>query len=149
MVELIIVSAAVVALAVLAVPAYNDYTVRAKVAECIAAAEVPKDLVSRYYLTSGRWPRTALEAGIDSSLAAYQEGLSDYCRLFYYITGNGDFAIWVDTGAIDSTLTGTQIIPVMSPVANPGSVNWFCTHGGTGSNALKYLPAGCRGDNIF
>ena len=42
LIELMIVIAIVAILVALAVPAYRDYTIRAKVAECVNGAAVPK-----------------------------------------------------------------------------------------------------------
>ena len=48
LIELMIVIAIVAILVALAVPAYSDYSIRAKVSECIAAAAVPKINISEY-----------------------------------------------------------------------------------------------------
>jgi prepilin-type N-terminal cleavage/methylation domain-containing protein len=150
LIELMIVIAIISILVSLAVPAYKDFTIRAKVAECISATAVPKVQISEFYQSVGRWPQNASEAGIDQTLNAYNSNVSQLCRMYFYNPGQGDFAIWVDTNAIDTSMASTRIRPVMSPVdENFGAVNWNCTRGDTHANALKFLPASCRVDNIY
>jgi len=134
LIELMIVIAIVAILVALAVPAYRDYTVRAKVTECIAAAAVPKIQISEYKQTVGHWPQSAAEAGIDSLMNALQHDISKYCHLIFYlgsgfsggggILSGGSFLIWVNTDAMDAGLSGFQIAPVMSPVEGAGGVDW-------------------------
>ena len=64
LIELMIVIAIVAILVALAVPAYQDYTIRAKVGECINAAAVPKLSISEYYETVGTFPADLDEAGM-------------------------------------------------------------------------------------
>ncbi len=150
LIELMIVIAIVAILVMLAVPAYNSYTIRAKVTECIHAAAVPKLSITEFRQTTGRWPSTATEAAIDQSFAAFIAQLSHYCHIFFYNNGEGDFGIWVDSAEVDASLEGLLIIPVMSPVVNSsGNNDWYCTYGFTSSIAIKYLPSTCRVDNIF
>ena len=150
LIELMIVIAIVSILVTLAVPAYKDFTVRAKVIECISMATSPKLQISEFFQVLNRWPDNAAEAAIDQSFAAFSNGLSNYCRIFFYNDGNGDFAIWVNSQAINSNLADGRIIPVLSPVANlNGNINWVCTRGFTDITALKYLPSSCRGTNMF
>ena len=65
LIELMIVIGIVAILVALAVPAYNDYTIRSKVAECINGAAVAKIGVSEYRQTLGAWPPSMEEAGLD------------------------------------------------------------------------------------
>jgi prepilin-type N-terminal cleavage/methylation domain-containing protein len=58
LIELMIVIAIVAILVALAVPAYKDYTVRTKVAECINGAAVPKLAISEFYESMAAWPGT-------------------------------------------------------------------------------------------
>jgi type IV pilus assembly protein PilA len=150
LIELMIVIAIVAILVALAVPAYQDYTIRAKVSECINMAAIPKVQVSEFWQTMGRWPANANEAGIVTP-ASSSSSLTEYCTIFYYNNSQGDFAIQVDTAAISSSLAGMTIIPVLSPVLNgpSGNIDWECTYGGTDPDAFKYLPSTCRDDNIF
>jgi type IV pilus assembly protein PilA len=146
LIELMIVIAIVAILVTLAVPAYQDFTIRAKVTECISATAPPKIQISEYYQTMGRWPLTASEAGIEESLPK----VSSFCRMMFYNEGLGDYAIMIDSAALGAHVASIDILPVMSPIEEAtGAVNWRCTRGTTAVDGLKYLPSSCRGPNIF
>ena len=144
LIELMIVIAIVAILVALAVPAYRDYTIRAKVAECVNGAAVPKLNVSEYRETVGIYPSTGDLAGTSSPA-----GRSEYCTNFNLTgTTDGIFEILTDETAIDGSLTAGDIEPRMVPQLNgSGGVDWFCQKGNTIDAALKYLPSTCRGDN--
>ena len=61
LIELMIVIAIVAILVALAVPAYQDYTIRAKVAECVNAAAVAKLNISEFRETTTQLMKTRLE----------------------------------------------------------------------------------------
>jgi Tfp pilus assembly major pilin PilA len=146
-----VVVAIVSILVALAVPAYQDYTIRAKVTECINISAVPKTYIAEFQQTVGRWPANASEAGlITGTFPSSTITVSDFCRLYYYNNTQGDFAIWVNTDAIDASLAGQRIIPVFSPFINAsGGSDWTCSVGFTAVDLVKYLPTPCRVPNVF
>ncbi len=139
LIELMIVIAIVAILVALAVPAYQDYTIRAKVAECINGAAVPKLQISEYRETVGDWPATAELAGIAST------GDSQFCDDFKdYVAGTGSFDIDIDEGAVGTP--GGTLEPRLTPFENAsGTIDWNCSRGDTAAADLKYLPSTCRG----
>ncbi len=145
LIELMIVIAIVAILVALAVPAYKDYAVRAKVAECINAAAVPKLAISEHRETSSptSWPADEQAAGADALT-----GDSQHCNGYIgYSNATGHFEINVDETAVGSA---AQIQPRMEPFENPdGSIDWNCTTGSTAATAVKYLPANCRDANSY
>jgi type IV pilus assembly protein PilA len=142
LIELMIVIAIVAILVALAVPAYQDYTIRAKVAECVNGAAVAKLSISEYRETVGAFPPTATEAG-----TTLPSGVSNYCLGWSYGPGVGEFNILVNEAAVDGSITG-QIEPEMFPVSSGGGgVDWFCHQGATATTNIKYLPSTCRGAN--
>jgi len=151
LIELMIVIAIVAILVALAVPAYQDYTIRAKVGECVNAAAVPKLSLSEYYETVGNFPANLIDAGMST------QGDSHYCDTYstYNTSGTGtasmvDFDIIVDEGANGVNCTGTcgQLQPRMyGTPTTAGGVDWRCARGGTAPADLKYLPSTCRGAN--
>ena len=140
LIELMIVIAIVAILVALAVPAYKDYTVRTKVAECINGAAVPKLAISEYYESMANWPGTTNAASV-----ATPAGQSQYCDGFdAYSTTTGAFAINVNETQVGAT--GSSIQPVLTPASNAqGGVDWRCSSGTTATADVKYLPASCRG----
>ena len=140
LIELMIVIAIVAILMALAVPAYNDYTIRSKIAECINGAAVAKIGVSEYRQTLGAWPPSMEDAGLEVA------GISHYCTtLKPYQSATGEFTIDVDETAIDSGLGPNSILPIMTPtLSSSGVINWNCARGTTPITSLKYLPSTCR-----
>jgi type IV pilus assembly protein PilA len=142
LIELMIVIAIVAILVALAVPAYKDYTIRAKVAECVNGAAVAKLQISEYRETVGSYPPNENSAGTTAPA-----GDSQFCDGWTYTANVGSFTILVDEPAIDTTITGA-IEPQMFPIDNGGGgVDWFCQQGGTAAANLKYLPSTCRAGN--
>jgi type IV pilus assembly protein PilA len=140
LIELMIVIAVVAILVALAVPAYNDYTIRSKIAECINGAAVAKMGISEYRQSFGAWPPTLGDAGLSES------GISRYCTgLTNYVPATGAFTIDVDEAAIDSTLAADSINPVMTPTERTsGFIDWNCGKGTMAAADLKYVPSTCR-----
>ena len=139
LIELMIVIAIVAILVALAVPAYQDYTIRAKVAECVNGAAVAKLQVSEYRETVGNWPADQNQAGMGGNA-----GVTNKCTGWTYSSTDGNFLINVDVNAVGAG-SGT-IAPVMTPNAlDSGGVDWLCEHGSTTDGNLKYLPSTCRG----
>ena len=139
LIELMIVIAIVAILVALAVPAYQDYTIRAKIVECINGAAVAKVQVSEYRQVLGAWPPSIVDAGLDGS------GISNYCNGFIsYTPATGAFTIDVNEAQVDPSLgdVSPQMTPAIVTVSN--MINWNCSRGTTPVGNLKYLPSTCR-----
>ena len=133
LIELMIVVAIIGILAAIAIPAYQDYTIRAQVSEGLNLAGGAKAAVTEYTQDRGVFPTDNTTAGL--SAAATIKGK--------YVGGvtvaNGIVSVRYSSGA---HTTITNDILIMTPTTNPGSVEWACT---STTIATKHLPAACRG----
>ena len=71
LIELMIVVAIIGILAAIALPAYQDYTIRAKVSECSGILAACKTGVSEYFASEGSLPTDASEAGCATTTTQY------------------------------------------------------------------------------
>ena len=139
LIELMITIAIVAILVAMAVPAYKDYSVRSKVAECINNATVPKVSISEYWQTLGAWPPNLEEAGIVNS------GISQYCDGYTSYNAASTSIFQIDVNEANVATPGGTIQPQMEGRGNPrGGVDWYCSRGATAPADLKYLPSTCR-----
>ena len=73
LIELMIVVAIIGILAAIAIPAYQNYTIRAQVTEGLSLADGWKTGISEYYAQNGTFPTTAqlTTAGLQASTGKY------------------------------------------------------------------------------
>ncbi len=133
LIELMIVIAIVGILAAVALPAYQDYTIRAKMSEPLALLGEGKTSVSEYYITNGRLPVDEDAAGIRTNID------TDIVASLNY-TNTGILTITLATG-INANVDG-QTFQLSLIDTSSGSPEWVCV---PGTLEPKYLPANCRG----
>jgi type IV pilus assembly protein PilA len=145
LIELMIVIAIVAILVTLAVPAYQDYVVRAKVAECISGAAPIKLEIYEYRELVGSWPPDA-----NAARTAAPAGQSNYCVGFqHYKTVEGSFEINVNEAAVGvhpSREINVQLMPVLN--AQGRIDDWLCLSRHTEVANLKFLPSNCQCKDI-
>jgi type IV pilus assembly protein PilA len=130
LIELMIVVAIIGILAAIAIPAYSDYTKRAKVTELVTAASSCKASVSEYFQAEGAFPADLDTAGCSNTATDKITSLA--------LGANGVITV---TSAITG-VTGTYVlVPTEATPAGSGVLEWSCS---TSSIPSKYLPANCR-----
>ncbi|MEM1411937.1 MAG: pilin [Pseudomonadota bacterium] len=137
LIELMFVLAVVAILVALAVPAYNDYTIRAKVAEGLFMTAPAKVAVSEYFSATGELP-----PGGDHEAA----GFAPNSRSTYVesVDWHEDQRIEIE---FDEAALGlsTQLELGLDPEIVDGVLLWRCVQDENVSNDnLRYLPASCR-----
>lgn len=139
LIELMIVVAIIGILAAVAIPAYQDYTVRARVTEGLSLASAGKTAVSEYFASRGELPPDNSTAG----MAAAAEIRGNNVRSVAIGTDGG-----AASGMIVVTFSGAPIDAstlILAPEASGGGVIWNCTAATAGGTLEgKYRPSSCR-----
>lgn len=129
--ELMIVIAIIGILAAIAIPAYQDYSTRAKITEGISLSASAKTAVGESFHATGSFPADNAAAG----MGAKGDIKGKYVKSVEVGTNGVITVTYNKVGPVadDSTL-------VLTPTDNSGSISWACTS----AIADRYLPAECR-----
>lgn len=131
LIELMIVIAILGILMAIAIPAYQDYAVRAKVSEGINLAGASKLAVAETYSSTGSFPASNASAGLPADTS---------------INGTYVSSVGTTNGVINITFNTKEAkisggILQLSATTAAGSVKWVCRHNTIDS---RYVPSECR-----
>ncbi len=137
LIELMIVVAIIAILAAIAIPAYQNYEIRAEVSEGLSLSEGAKTAVWDYMTDYGTYPSTNASAGLPmgTSIAGHYVSQVDVNGGAITIAYGGPDA----NGAIGKTAT-----LALSPTQSTGSVNWICKIPSGSTLSTEYVPSSCR-----
>ena len=126
LIELMIVVAIIGILAAIALPAYQDYTVRARVSEGLTVASSGKTVVSENYSND------------PASLLLCRGGT------FGVAAGAATITCAAATGALTITMDASAqgVALSLTPAFNAAGTDWTCAVAAAANN--KYVPAECR-----
>ena len=129
LIELMIVVAVIGLLAAVALPAYQDYTIRSRVSELILQVSAFKTSVSEKVFNDG----TLAAAGVGLTVSATGKVAGGS------VEDTGTITI---VGANTATSVGTSVTIILSPMISGGKVIWSCRTATTAEH--RYVPQECR-----
>jgi type IV pilus assembly protein PilA len=149
LIELMIVIAIVGILAAIALPAYQDYTVRARMSEPMAKLAESKATIAEYYVSNGTLPTdlTLADVGLSSAEADVRTEIIDSMSLAVATEGP-IVSVFVHFSVLPGEATNNAF-QLSGTTRSNGTIAWVCKPGAGSSQATplptKWLPANCRG----
>lgn len=138
LIELMIVVAIIAILAAIAIPAYQNYLIRAQVSEGAVLTDGAKTAIAEFYSNTGHFPGSNASAGLatTTSISGQYVGQVDAGGGG---TTPGRIIATFDGPKVNSKISGDTFI--LSAITSNGSFSWTCE---LGNVPTEYLPTSCR-----
>lgn len=142
LIELMITVAIVGILAAIALPAYQNYTIRAQVSEGILLSEQFKPAISDFYANNGKLPQTQSDLNVGIPAGKYST--------MTLVGGSNSSTVYVLTtfgNESNQLIQGKQLTLMAQIVPGVDNLQWTCKgNSGISSNPVdnKYLPISCK-----
>jgi type IV pilus assembly protein PilA len=146
LIELMIVIAIIGILAAIAIPAYQNYTIRSQVTEGLTLADGWKTAIAEYYANTGNWPAISNLTGTTASIGKYETGVT--------VLAGG--VVEITYGGQANSKLASEILDIAPYVNTNNDVLWRCglaTAPSAGSASTttnntnvspQYLPTSCH-----
>jgi type IV pilus assembly protein PilA len=155
LIELMIVVAIIGILAAIAIPAYQDYTIRSQITEGLNLAADMKAAVAESYANNGVWPANNAAVGVNAVKSGkYVTGVAIATGTINITFGNqANAAIATDILSLKPLVSpnndviwvcGNRAAPAGAAEATSGASSANATTMNAANNEAKYLPATCR-----
>jgi type IV pilus assembly protein PilA len=154
LIELMIVIAIIGILAAIAIPAYQNYTIRSQVTEGLSLADGWKTSISEFYAQNGSFPTTSNTSGGAGAIAVSGASAGKYVSNVA-VTTAGEIQVTYSGPQVNSKLSGL-VLGLYPGLDGNQDVVWVCgkaavpsTVSGIGSQAdttvsSAYLPSSCH-----
>lgn len=145
LIELMITVAIVAVLAAIALPAYQDYVLRAKVSEGLVLSSATKISVADAHASDGDFPTNNADAGVAPATSIKGNAITSIgVGNASGVGGAGLGIIYITLDAdVGGSPTMNSAVLTLTPADGSGSIVWTCAIAAD-TTRYKYVPAECR-----